>query len=140
MANFSWVGIDHTWQTDCKKPNPTKFSANTLDLLVANQSTNQPINQPINNTNICVLPCHTPAVQPFSLVQEFSPEFSSILAYNFSSLFPKNISRGYNQRGVRQGSISTGRWRCGPIPGRKRLIISAETRIFVCCRAIVSAA
>ena len=29
---FSWVGIGFTQETDCKKPNPTKFSANTLML------------------------------------------------------------------------------------------------------------
>ena len=28
--NFSWVGISLIQETDCKKPNPTKFSANTL--------------------------------------------------------------------------------------------------------------
>ena len=27
---FSWVGIDFIWEADYKKPNPTKFSANTL--------------------------------------------------------------------------------------------------------------
>ena len=28
--SFSWVGIDFIQETDYKKPNPTKFSANTL--------------------------------------------------------------------------------------------------------------
>ena len=28
--NFSWVGIGFIQETDYKKPNPTKFSANTL--------------------------------------------------------------------------------------------------------------
>ena len=27
---FSWVGTDFIWETDCTKPNPTKFCANTL--------------------------------------------------------------------------------------------------------------
>ena len=27
---FSWVGIDFIWETDYKKPNPTKISANIL--------------------------------------------------------------------------------------------------------------
>ena len=28
--NFSWVGIDFMWETNYKKPNPSKFSANTV--------------------------------------------------------------------------------------------------------------
>ena len=31
---FSWVGICFIWETDCKKPNPTKFSANTPIILI----------------------------------------------------------------------------------------------------------
>ena len=27
---FSWVGVDFIQETDYKKPNPTKFSVNTL--------------------------------------------------------------------------------------------------------------
>ena len=27
---FSWVGVDFVEETDCKKPNKNKFSANTL--------------------------------------------------------------------------------------------------------------
>ena len=32
---FSWVGIGYMWETDCKKPNPTKLSANTLLIMEA---------------------------------------------------------------------------------------------------------
>ena len=31
---FSWVGIDFVLETDYKKPNPAKFSANTLQWLM----------------------------------------------------------------------------------------------------------
>ena len=32
--DFSWVGMSFIQETDYKKPNPTKFSANTLSILV----------------------------------------------------------------------------------------------------------
>ena len=32
--NFSWVGIGFIWETDYRKPNPNKFSANTGVLLM----------------------------------------------------------------------------------------------------------
>ena len=46
IANiFSWIGIDFIQETDYKKPNPTKTSANTLLKQVTTQLTNREPNQ-----------------------------------------------------------------------------------------------